>query len=148
MAQEIERKFLVKGEFKYLSVKEIKITQAYLSVDPARTVRLRIADTEAHLTIKTVLNKRTFARNEWEIAIPVSIANEIMESCLPGRIVKTRYIIPYRNHTFEVDVFHGRNEGLILAEIELSHSGEKFRKPDWLGEEVTGKSEYYNSNLI
>ncbi len=147
MAKEIERKFLVKGEFKYLAVKEINITQAYLSVDPARTIRLRIADSEAHLTIKSPVRK-TFARNEWEVAIPLSIAKEIMESCLPGRIVKTRYIIPYRNHTFEVDIFHGKNEGLTLAEIELSNENEKFVKPDWLGEEVTGQPEYYNSNLI
>lgn len=148
MGKEIERKFLVKGEFKFLAVKEISITQAYLSVDPARTIRLRIADNEAHLTIKTTLNLKTFTRNEWEIAIPVSIANEIMESCLPGRIVKTRYIVPYRNHTFEVDVFHGRNKGLVIAEIELSNEKQKFIKPDWLGEEVTGNPEYYNSNLI
>lgn len=148
MGKEIERKFLVKGEFKFLAVKEIRITQAYLSVDPARTIRLRIADNEAHLTIKTTLNLKTFTRNEWEIAIPVSIANEIMESCLPGRIVKTRYIVPYRNHTFEVDVFHGRNKGLVIAEIELSNEKQKFIKPDWLGEEVTGNPEYYNSNLI
>lgn len=148
MGLEIERKFLVKGEFNIVPVKQSNITQAYLSVDPDRTVRLRITEDEAHLTIKTSSGNTGFTRKEWEIPIPLSTANELIEVCLPGRIIKTRYIVPYSDHNFEVDVFHGRHEGLIIAEIELSEETEEFSKPDWLGEEVTGRPEYYNSNLI
>ncbi len=119
MGKEIERKFLVKGEFKSFSVKDINITQAYLSVDPDRTVRLRITENEAYLTIKTSSGAAGLTRNEWEIQIPLSMANELLEICLHSRILKTRYIVPYGDHNFEVDVFHGRNEGLIIAEIEL-----------------------------
>ena len=148
MAIEIERKFLVKGEFRHLSVKELNITQAYLSVDPSKIIRLRISNGRAILTIKSSKNKTFTTRNEWEIEIPVSTASEIIEVCLPGRIEKVRYLIPYRNHTWEVDVFHGKNEGLIIAEIELNSENESYEKPDWVGEEVTGNPAYYNSNLI
>jgi CYTH domain-containing protein len=148
MAKEIERKFLVRSEFRHLAVKEIKITQAYLSVDPARIIRLRICDNIAFLSIKAPVRATEFSRYEWEFEIPVSTASEILEICLPGRIYKTRYKVPYRNHTFEVDQFHGKNKGLTIAEIELQNEEEVFEKPDWLGEEVTGKPEYYNSNLI
>ena len=148
MGKEIERKFLVKGEFKSFSVKDINITQAYLSVDPDRTVRLRITENEAYLTIKTSSGTAGLTRNEWEIQIPLSTAHELVEICLHNKILKTRYIIPYGEHNFEVDVFHGRHEGLIIAEIELKDELEEFSRPDWLGEEVTGKPEYYNSNLI
>ncbi len=148
MAKEIERKFLVSGEFKHLAVKEIRITQGYLSVDPERIIRLRICDNNSFLTIKSPVKETVFSRNEWEFEIPVSIASEILEICLPGNITKTRYKVPFRNHIFEVDQFHGKNEGLTIAEIELTDEDEKFEKPDWLGEEVTGRPEYYNSNLI
>jgi adenylate cyclase len=148
MGKEIERKFLVKGEFKSLSVKEINVTQAYFSIDPERTIRLRITDTESYLTIKTSPGKSKLTRNEWEIRIPSATANELLEVCLPGRIEKTRHLIPFQNHIFEVDVFHGRHEGLIIAEIELADENEEFAIPGWLGEEVTGRPEYYNSNLI
>jgi len=148
MATETERKFLVKGEFRHLAVSEINITQAYLSVNPDKTIRIRIADQNAWLTIKSSLKGKTFAKNEWEFSIPLSEGMELMSICLPGKIVKTRYLIPAGKHTFEVDVFHDKNEGLVIAEIELSSEDEKFLKPDWLGEEVTGKPEYYNSNLI
>lgn len=148
MATETERKFLVKGEFRHLAVSEINITQAYLSVNPDKTIRIRIADQNAWLTIKSSLEGKTFAKNEWEFSIPLSEGMELMSICLPGKIVKTRYLIPAGKHTFEVDVFHDKNEGLVIAEIELSSEDEKFLKPDWLGEEVTGKPEYYNSNLI
>jgi adenylate cyclase len=148
MGKEIERKFLVNGEFKSLSVKEINITQAYFSIDPDRTIRLRITDSESYLTIKTSPGKTKLTRNEWEFRIPSATANEILEACLQGRIEKTRYLVPFHNHMFEVDVFHGRHEGLVIAEIELADENEEFDIPDWLGEEVTGRSEYYNSNLI
>jgi adenylate cyclase len=148
MAIEIERKFLVKGEFKHLSVKKIKITQGYLSVDPERIIRLRICENNSFITIKSPDKKTGFTRNEWEFEIPVQMASGILEICLPGTIEKTRYKVPFRDHIFDVDQFHGRNEGLTIAEIELTDESEKFEKPGWLGEEVTGRPEYYNSNLI
>ena len=148
MATETERKFLVKGEFRHLAVKEIKITQYYLSKEPDKTIRIRIADNKAFLTIKGCLTKGSISRNEWEFHIPLPDATEMMNVCIPGKIVKTRFLIPSGKHTFEVDVFHDKNEGLIIAEIELSSEDEHFDKPDWLGDEVTGKTEYYNANLI
>jgi CYTH domain-containing protein len=148
MALEIERKFLVKGEFRNLSVKELNIVQAYLSVDPGRVIRVRIANGKAVLAIKSAKNNTLTTRNEWEIEIPVSMALEILEVSLPGRIEKTRFHVPCGIYTYEVDVFHGKNEGLIIAEIELNSEDEPFEKPEWLGEEVTGNPAYYNSNLI
>jgi adenylate cyclase len=148
MATETERKFLVKGEFKNLAIKLINITQRYLTVDSEKTVRLRISGDNAFITVKGKPNENSISRNEWEFSIPVNDAQEMMKLCLPGMIEKTRYIVPSRNHNFEVDVFHGKNDGLIIAEIELSEESEDFEKPEWLGEEVTGKPEYYNANLI
>jgi adenylate cyclase len=148
MAIETERKFLVKGEFRQFAVRRIKITQTYLSIDPDKTIRLRIADNKAFLTIKSRRETGSISRSEWEFRMNLTDALEIMRVCLPGKIVKTRYIIPTGLHTFEVDVFHDQNEGLIIAEIELASDDEKFERPDWLGEEVTGNPEYYNSNLI
>jgi CYTH domain-containing protein len=148
MGKEIERKFLVKGEFKHLAIKNIRIIQTYLSIDRDKTVRVRIADDKAFLTIKGRPKPNSISRNEWEIPVPVSDAREMMKICMPGKIDKTRYLVPSGRHTFEVDVFHDKNEGLIIAEIELSSESENFEKPEWLGEEVTGKPEYYNANLI
>ena len=148
METETERKFLVKSEFRHLAVKKIKIVQAYLSIDPDKTIRLRIADETAYLTIKSRPQKNSITRNEWEVQIPLSDAEEMMSICLPGRIIKTRYLVPSAEHTFEVDVFHEKNEGLIIAEIELKSDDEPFNKPSWLGEEVTGMPQYYNANLI
>jgi len=148
MAKETERKFLVKGEFKHLAIRKMEITQGYLSVHPARVVRLRICDNKSILTIKAPAENARFTRCEWEFEIPSSEAQEIMRICLPGRIYKTRYIVPFMGHQFEVDIFHDRHEGLIIAELELTDEEEVFDRPDWLGEEVTGRPEYYNSNLI
>ena len=148
MSIETERKYIVKGEFRHLSVKEIRIIQAYLSVDPARIIRLRITEDKAFLTIKSPKPGTLFSRNEWDIPVPLSEANEILQVCLPGRIFKTRYFVPSGKHNFEVDVFHDKNEGLILAEIELAGEEENFEKPEWLGEEVTGRPEFYNSKLF
>jgi len=148
MATETERKFLVKSDFRNLVINEIKIIQAYLSIDADKTIRIRIADDKAFLTVKSRPKKNSITRNEWEIEINVKDAEEMMSICLPGRIVKTRYLVPSGKHTFEVDVFHEKNEGLIVAEIELNSDEEHFDKPDWLGEEVTGMPQYYNANLI
>jgi adenylate cyclase len=148
MATETERKFLVKSEFRHLAVKEIKIIQSYLSIDSNKTIRLRIADYKAFLTVKSRPQKNSITRNEWEVEIPIKDAEEMMGICLPGRIVKTRYLVPSGKHTFEIDVFHEKNDGLVIAEIELISDDEYFEKPPWLGEEVTGKPQYYNANLI
>jgi len=148
MAIETERKFLVKGEFRHLAVEEIRITQTYLSIDQDKTIRIRIANYKAFITIKGRTIGNSISRSEWEFQIPISDATEMMKLCLNGKIVKTRYFIPAGEHNFEVDVFHDKNEGLIIAEIELSSDDEKFEIPDWLGEEVTGNPYYYNVNLI
>lgn len=148
MATEIERKFLVAGEFLDKAVKSINIIQAYLSVDPTKTVRIRIADNEAFLTIKSPRKSGMLARSEWEFSIPGDDANELIKICLPGKVIKTRYIVPHGKHKIEVDVFHDKNEGLIIAEVELESEDESFSKPEWLGEEVTGDPRFYSSSLI
>ena len=149
MAKEIERKFLVRGEFRHLAIKELNIIQTYLSIDPLKSIRLRITGSDATITIKSKIKEQSITRNEWEFPIPLSDAGEILDLCIPGKVVKTRYIIPAEGKLkFEVDVFHEKNEGLVIAEIELSAEDEEFRKPEWLGEEVTGRPEYYNVNLI
>jgi len=148
MGKEIERKFLVKGEFIHLAIKEIKILQSYMSIDTDKTIRLRIADDKAFISIKSRVRNNSIIRDEWEIPVPVSEALEMMKICLPGKIIKTRYLVPFGRHVYEVDVFHDKNEGLIIAELELLSETEQFEKPEWLGEEVTGKPEYYNANLI
>jgi len=148
MGLEIERKFLIKGIFKHLAEKKIRIRQSYFSTDPERIIRLRITDLKGIVTFKSNIKGESFSRNEWEFEIPLQDAEELIKICLPGTIDKTRYYIPVGRHMFEVDVFHGRNEGLVIAEIELASETEEFEKPEWLGEEVTGKPEYYNSNLI
>lgn len=148
MATETERKFLVRSEFRHLAINKISIIQAYLSVDPDKTIRIRIADGEAFLTIKGRPEQGYFTRKEWEFPIPVEDASEMMKICIPGRIVKTRYLVPCGKHTFEVDEFHDKNEGLIIAELELATEDEHFDTPEWLGKEVTGNPQYSNSRLI
>ena len=148
MGREIERKFLVSGNPEFAGKKSVFILQAYLAVEPDRIVRLRIAGNESFITIKTGSSKGKIGRNEWEYRIPVKDAQEMIDICMPGKIEKTRYYFPCGKHTWEADVFHGKNDGLIIAEIELGSESEKFEKPGWLGEEVTGNPEYYNSNLI
>ena len=146
--QEIERKFLVKGEFKELSKKATRITQGYISSVPERTVRVRIKGDKGFMTIKGIGNESGTSRFEWEKEIPVSEVNELLKICEPGIIDKTRYLVEAGEHTYEVDEFYGENEGLTVAEVELSSEDEKFNKPEWLGEEVTGDVKYYNSMLM
>lgn len=148
MAQEIERKFLVKGDFKPESVKSTRITQGYLSSVPERTVRVRIKGDKGYLTIKGIGSNSGASRYEWEKEIPVAEIDELLKICEPGVIDKTRFLIPAGSHTFEVDEFYGENEGLIVAEIELTSEDESFLKPAWLGEEVTGDPRFYNSMLM
>lgn len=148
MAQEIERKFLVKGDFKSLAVKETRITQGYLSSAPERTVRVRIKGDKGFITIKGIGNASGASRYEWEKEIPVSEIDELLKICEAGVIDKTRFLVKAGPHTYEVDEFYGENQGLVVAEIELSSEDEGFDKPLWLGEEVTGDIRYYNSMLM
>ena len=148
MAQEIERKFFVKGEFKKFAAKQTRITQGYLSSVPERTVRVRVKGDKGFITVKGVGNASGASRYEWEKEIPVAEVMELLKICEPGVIDKTRYNIPAGNFTFEVDEFYGENQGLIVAEIELKSESDVFEKPEWLGEEVTGDKKYYNSMLM
>lgn len=148
MAQEIEKKFLVKGDFKNLAKKETRITQGYLSSVPERTVRVRIKGNKGFITIKGIGNDSGASRYEWEKEIPVEEVKELLKICEPGVIDKTRYLVEVGKHTYEVDEFYAENEGLTVAEVELYSEDEKFEKPEWLGEEVTGDVKYYNSMLM
>ncbi len=148
MAQEIERKFLVKGEFKKFAAKQTRITQGYLSSIPERTVRVRVKGDKGFITIKGIGNAGGASRYEWEKEIPVAEVNELLKICEPGVIDKTRYNVPIGNFTFEVDEFYGENEGLVVAEVELKSEADVFEKPEWLGVEVTGDVKYYNSMLM
>jgi adenylate cyclase len=148
MPQEIERKFLVRGDFKRYVMKTTNIIQGYLSSVPERTVRVRIQDDKGILTIKGIGSKSGASRFEWETEILRKDAENLLKLCEPGVIDKNRHIIESGDHIFEVDEFHGDNEGLILAEIELKSEDEEFMKPDWLGEEVTGDVKYYNAMLM
>lgn len=147
MAQEIERKFLVAGDFKSRAHASERITQGYLSSVPSRTVRVRVKGDKAYLTIKGIGSQSGMSRYEWEKEIPVGEAQELLDLCEPGVIDKVRYLVKSGLHTFEVDEFHGDNEGLIVAEIELQSENELFEQPLWLGNEVTGDERYYNAML-
>ncbi len=148
MAQEIERKFLVKGDYKPFVKKSMRIVQGYLSSVPERTVRVRIKGDKGFVTIKGKGSASGASRFEWEKEIPTSEVKELLNLCEPGIIDKTRNIVEVGKHAYEVDEFYGENDGLTMAEVELSSEDEKFDKPDWLGEEVTGDSRYYNSMLM
>ena len=148
MAQEIERKFLVNGDFKKDACKKERIMQGYLSTVEERTVRVRIKGEKAYLTIKGINSISGVSRFEWEKEIPFDDAIELMKLCEPGVIDKIRYEIKCGHHIFEVDEFYGENQGLIVAEIELEDENESFEKPDWLGNEVTGNERYYNAMLV
>lgn len=145
---EIERKFLVKGDFKSEAYEKVRICQGYLCTT-GRTVRVRTWGATAFLTIKGPSDAAGLSRFEWEKEIPVEDALQLLKIAEPGIIDKTRYLIKNSDgiHTWEVDEFHGDNEGLIVAEVELGSEDEKFAKPEWLGEEVTGDRRYYNSHL-
>jgi adenylate cyclase len=145
---EIERKFLVATDtFKKEATTLNRITQGYLSSVPERTVRVRIKGEKAYLTIKGASNLSGLSRFEWEKEIAIKEAQELLLLCEKGVIDKTRYELKQDKHLFEIDVFYGDNEGLIIAEIELESETELFEKPDWLGEEVTGDPRFYNAYL-
>lgn len=145
---EIERKFLVNSEtFKQQATSQTRIVQGFLNTDPERTVRVRIRGEEGFLTVKGASNESGTTRFEWETEISVAEAANLIDLCEAGILEKVRFEVPLGKHNFEVDEFLGENKGLILAEVELSHEDERFERPDWLGQEVTGQVQYYNSQL-
>lgn len=145
---EIERKFLISSNtFKTEAKRSFRIKQGFLNTDPERTVRVRLKDDEGILTVKGKSTIDGLSRFEWEKVISKADAEALMLLCEKGVIDKIRYEIDIGNHTFEVDEFFGDNKGLIIAEVELNHPTEKYEKPEWLGEEVTGQIQYYNSQI-
>lgn len=147
MGYEIERKFLVKGDYKSQSFKSLPIKQGYLSLSGISVIRVRVKGEKAFITVKSALAEGKIKRHEWEYEIPVEDAGEMLLLCEDAVIDKTRYLIDYGGHLFEVDEFYGDNEGLVIAEIELEDEDEPFDRPGWLGDEVTGNVRYYNSFL-
>jgi adenylate cyclase len=147
MPIEIEHKFLVINDhWRLQASRTAEYQQGYLSSDSKSSIRVRISDTHAWLNIKsaTIGNHR----QEYEYPIPLSDANEILKTlCKKPLIVKTRHFITHGSHTWEIDEFKAENQGLIVAEIELSRIDELFEKPAWLGKEVTDDLRYYNNNL-
>ncbi len=145
---EIERKFLVTSdEFKTDATSETRIVQGFLNTHPDRTVRVRIKGDKGFITVKGKSNDEGTTRFEWEHTISIIEAEALLDLCEEGVIEKVRYEIPLGKHIYEVDQFFGSNHGLIVAEIELAKADEHFKKPKWLGKEVTGEVKYYNSQL-
>ena len=145
---ETERKFLVKDEsFKAAAAESHRLTQGYICKGSGRTVRVRLWDDKAVLTIKGAGSASGMSRYEWEKEITAEDARDLFLLCQDGIIDKTRYIVPFDGKIFEVDEFHGENSGLVMAEIELASEDENFTRPEWLGAEVTGDRRYYNSML-
>ena len=148
MAQEIERKFLVLDDsFKHEAFSKSHIQQGYICSERGRTVRVRIRDERAYLTIKGPSENGGLSRYEFEREIPLEDGQQMMQLCEPGIIDKTRWLVKSGKHTFEVDEFFGDNEGLVVAEVELSYEDEPYKKPHFIGKEVTGDRRYYNSQL-
>lgn len=146
--KEVEHKFLVRSdEYRKQAHKKTRITQGFLNTHPERTVRVRIKGQEGFLTVKGLSNERGTSRFEWEKEISEDEAASLLKLCEPGVIDKIRYEVLHEGHCYEVDEFHGENEGLVIAEIELEEEGQVFSKPSWLGKEVTGITRYYNSML-
>lgn len=153
---EIERKFLVnlpKNErsasdfFEKMASKKFTIKQGYILASKEKTVRIRTKAEKGYITIKSEANENGFSRFEWEKEISLSDAEQLLELCDEYIIDKTRYEVIFKEKTFEVDIFHGVHDGLIIAELELETEDESFEKPEWLGEEVTGDVRYYNAWL-
>ena len=148
MALEIERKFLVLDDsFKHEAFKSYHIRQGYICSERGRTVRIRIRDNEAFITIKGPSLDGGLTRYEFEQSIPMDDAEKLMTLCDEGIIDKTRWLVKSGEHTFEVDEFHGDNDGLIMAEVELNNASETPLFPHFIGKEVTGDRRYYNSQL-
>lgn len=146
MGVEIERKFLLAGDGWRTLGTAVPMRQGYLSSDKARVVRVRIGGEHAYITIKGKSSGAT--RGEWEYAVPVADAEELLALCEQPLVEKVRRRIDYQGHTWEVDEFFGVNQGLVVAEIELAAEDEAFARPAWIGEEVTDDPRYYNSSLV
>lgn len=147
MGLEIERKFLVCGEYKGLASSHSHIIQGYICSQKGRTVRVRLRDDRAYLTIKGPSFNGGLSRYEFEKEISKDEGLSLLRLCEPGIVDKVRWLVPVGDHTFEVDEFLGDNEGLVVAEVELGSEQEYFDRPPFLGEEVTGDRRYYNSCL-
>ncbi len=145
MPAEIERKFLIADDSWRDGSAGVGITQGYLSQDPERTVRVRTAGDQAWVTIKG--RTRGITRAEFEYEIPVADARELLELCLPSLIGKTRHEVSYAGHLWEIDVFHGANAGLVVAEIELADESVSPALPPWVGREVSNDARYFNACL-
>ncbi len=145
---EIERKFSVKSTNFLANAKEsYKITQGYLNTDKNRTVRIRIKGEKGFITVKGLSSADGLSRFEWEKEINIKDAEALLLLCEDFVIDKTRYLIPFDTIVFEVDVFEGANEGLVIAEVELETKDQQFDKPEWLGQELTGDERFYNAYL-
>ena len=148
MALEIERKFLVLDDsYKHEAFSKSHILQGYICSGRGRTVRIRIRDDRAYITIKGPSLDGGLSRYEFEQEIHLDDARQLMKLCEPGTIDKTRWLVKSGRHTFEVDEFFGDNEGLVMAEVELAYEDEPYEKPDFIGKEVTGDRRYYNGHL-
>lgn len=146
MAQEIEYKYLVKNDgYRKISIESVLIRQGYLNRDPERTVRIRTKGNRGYLTVKG--KNEGAVRAEFEYEIPLEDAEKMLALCRPPLLEKVRFIVPFDGHVWEVDEFLGHKAGLVTAEIELPDEHEAFSIPDFIGENVTGRLEYYNSNL-
>ena len=148
MALEIERNFLVLDDsYKHEAFSSSHIRQGYICSERGRTVRIRIRDNEAFLTIKGPSLDGGLSRYEFEQSIPMDDAEKLMTLCDEGIIDKTRWLVKSGDHTFEVDEFHGDNDGLVMAEVELKNVQDTPKMPHFIGKEVTGDRRYYNSQL-
>ena len=148
MPREIERKFLVTGEYKSQAFAHSRIVQGRTRSARGRTDRERLRDGRGYLTIKGASDTAGMSRYEWEKEISQKEAEELMKLCEEGVIDKTRYLVRSGSHVFEVDEFYGDNEGLVMAEVELASEDEPFDRPAFIGREVTGDVRYYNSQLM
>jgi adenylate cyclase len=146
MPREIERKFLLRGDgWRAAAVKRQRMTQGYVASGPRISVRVRLSGSDAALNIKS--GGLVASRLEYEYPIPVDEARELLGLCATPLIDKTRHFVPHGGFEWEIDEFHGENEGLIVAEIELDDESQEFPRPIWLGGEVTHLERYYNSRL-
>lgn len=145
---EIERKFLVIGEYKHLAYNMTTIKQGYFATEPGKTVRIRVRGDKAYLTIKGNSDPTGLCRYEFETEISHEDADQLLKLCKPGAIIKDRYLVRSGKHIVEIDEFHGDNEGMVLAEIELNSPDEEYEAPAFLGKEVTGDPRYYSKFLL
>lgn len=146
MATEIERKFLVRDSSWRAGASGTKYRQGYLCSEGGRTVRVRVAGERAYLTVKGP--RVGLARPEFEYPIPAEDASQLLDGLCPRPLIeKVRYRIEYQGLVWEVDEFSGENQGLVVAEVELTHEAQSVTLPSWIGEEVSEDPRYYNSNL-